>query len=134
MLACLLGAAAPAIHGQKPDCTPPKADSKMTPEQQKAAADGYRMACESVKAFKKRASEPKPAYSVDEYVPDLYFPRMPGNATLKDYLHWLYVEQDSCPHLVTQARAGLPGFTTDAGKIAFLKTIQTMVTNQRGCE
>lgn len=61
MFACALGAATPTIHAQKQDCTPPQADSKMPPEQQEAAADGYRIACESVKAYKKRAAEQKSA-------------------------------------------------------------------------
>lgn len=134
MFACALGAATPTIHAQKQDCTPPQADSKMPPDQQEAAADGYRIACESVKAYKKRAAEQKSAAEVDEYIPDHYFPKVPQNATLEDYQHWLYIEEDSCPNLVKQARASLPGFTTDAGKIAFLKTIQSLVTAKRACE
>ena len=127
-------AAVPAMHAQAKDCTPPPADPNLTPEQQKAAAGGYRVACESVKAFKKRAAEPKPAAGVDEYVPDLYFPRMRPNATLQDYMKWLDTERDSCPNLVRQARVGLAGFPSDVGKVEFLKTIQTLVTTKRACE
>jgi len=122
------------MHAQKQACTPPPPDSKLTPAQQKAAAAGYKIACDSVNAYHKRIAQSKSDYQLDEVIPDLYFPRMRANATLNDYMQWLRDRSGSCPNLVKQARAGLAAYTTDEGKVAFLKAIQTMVTEKWSCE
>jgi hypothetical protein len=134
ILACACCVAAPAMHAQKQACTPPPPDSKLTPAQQKAAAAGYKIACDSVNAYNKRVAQSKSDYQLDEYIPDLYFPRMRANATLKNYVQWLRDQSGSCPNLVEQARAGLSAYPTDEGKLAFLQAIQTLVTNKGGCD
>ena len=47
--------AVPAMRAQKYDCTPPRDQSKFTPEQ-KATARGYQLACESANAAKAKAA------------------------------------------------------------------------------
>jgi hypothetical protein len=140
LLAGACCAAVPAMHAQKQSCNPPPADSKLklTPEQQKASDQGYRLACESANAAKAKAAQRKAAeseshYQLDSPIVDIAVRPLPSPVTLRDYMNWLDRESAYCPDLTSQARTGVNDFTTEQAKLVFLKVIRSNAA-RLGCE
>ncbi len=135
LLSCVAASAIP-IYAQESDCKPPKADLHQTPEEQKASARGYMLACKSSESEDAReiSDEPNPPQEAKhgDIQPDEAISDMP--ATLKDYLRWLNEKSDICPQLVEASLQTVEGLDTTKEKKAFLSSVLNSINSKKKCD
>lgn len=132
-IACFIAFASLA-NAQSParSCTLRHPNPKLTPAQQKVAADGYRLACEAANALEeRREQESHAAAQPDEAIPDTLFPvfDVDASAPLSDYKEWL---GKYCPDLNKKVRQNLRGLS-ESDQLIYIESVYSSVRETHEC-